>query len=242
MAMTIKGCTGFWVTDDIKPAPEEPYVGFLMPADMALLTLNMFISEDSITINFGDGTIKKYPIDSYGRVDILRYMQPNAVVKVYTPEYLTKLNVTDVVSFYNLDLCIDLTEVELDFVRMNTLTLPAEWTSLTRLLIEGYGDTSTPKSIVTRPEWTMLQRLEVSDGGSLTDISVYDTWTSLTVLNLNGCALTETTVNNILIALDNMGFTGTADLSGGTSASPTGAGITAYNDLVNVLGANIITN
>ena len=48
------------------------------------------------------------------------------------------------------------------------------------------------------------------------------------------CALTETAVNNILIALDANGqIEGEVDLDGGTNAAPTGAGITAKASLLN---------
>jgi len=64
------------------------------------------------------------------------------------------------------------------------------------------------------------------------------TTVTLTVLNaasvvMAGAALNVASVNAILIAADaNGALSGTMDLSGGTSAAPTGAGITAKNNLI----------
>ena len=54
----------------------------------------------------------------------------------------------------------------------------------------------------------------------------------LTNLDASANALTETEVNNILIALDGFGLSsGTVDLSGGTNSAPSGAGSTAATNL-----------
>jgi hypothetical protein len=49
----------------------------------------------------------------------------------------------------------------------------------------------------------------------------------------NNCALTETAINNILIALDENGIeNGSVYLNGGTNAVPTGDGVSALNQLI----------
>ena len=58
----------------------------------------------------------------------------------------------------------------------------------------------------------------------------------------SGCALTATSVNNILISIDAAGQSnGTLDLDGGTSAAPTGAGATAKAALI-TKGWTVTTN
>jgi hypothetical protein len=57
------------------------------------------------------------------------------------------------------------------------------------------------------------------------------TATNFTNAFLN-CALSETSVNNILISIESNDTSGgTLDINGGTSAAPTGAGLTAIDDL-----------
>jgi hypothetical protein len=57
-----------------------------------------------------------------------------------------------------------------------------------------------------------------------------------------GAALNVASVNAVLIAADaNGALSGTMDLSGGTSAAPTGAGITAKNNLI-AKGWTVATN
>jgi uncharacterized protein YjbI with pentapeptide repeats len=68
-------------------------------------------------------------------------------------------------------------------------------------------------------------------GNNITSVQLPET--NLTDVNLANTALTETGVNNILQWLDGSGVTsGYADLSGGTSAPPSGNGIIAKNNLI----------
>jgi hypothetical protein len=56
------------------------------------------------------------------------------------------------------------------------------------------------------------------------------------------CALSQTSVNNILISLDTAGqLNGTVNLAGGTSAAPSGAGATAKTSLQGK-GWTVVTN
>jgi len=72
---------------------------------------------------------------------------------------------------------------------------------------------------------------------------MFDTSTG-TVFNnafLN-CALSQTSVDNILISIDTAGQSnGTLNMTGGTSATPSGAGITAKNTLI-AKGWTVTTN
>lgn len=57
--------------------------------------------------------------------------------------------------------------------------------------------------------------------------------TGLTNVVATGCALDQTSVDNLLVRLDNSGLSnGTVNISGGTSATPSGAGATAAANLV----------
>jgi hypothetical protein len=80
---------------------------------------------------------------------------------------------------------------------------------------------------------SMLSELAIVDLSGNTGItSVTLPESSITNLNVSNAALTETAVNNILTHLDDSGVnTGNVNLSGGTSAWPTGAGETAKTNL-----------
>jgi Leucine-rich repeat (LRR) protein len=72
----------------------------------------------------------------------------------------------------------------------------------------------------------------IADNNSLTTVDLSGL-TNLTYVNLQNNDLTETSVNNILQWLDGNGeLNGNVDLSGGTSAVPSGAGITAKDNLL----------
>lgn len=60
-------------------------------------------------------------------------------------------------------------------------------------------------------------------------------------IQLSGCALTVASVNALLIRLAAIGYIGVVDMSGGTSATPTGAGATAKAALL-LAGATVTTN
>jgi len=81
---------------------------------------------------------------------------------------------------------------------------------------------------------SMLSALETLDLSANTDItSVKLPESNLRSVNLSNTALTEAAVNDILQWLDGNGvIDGNVDLEGGTSAAPTGAGITAKNNLL----------
>jgi len=73
--------------------------------------------------------------------------------------------------------------------------------------------------------------------------NMFDTCTATNFTNafLN-CALSQTSVNNILISIDTAGQSGgTLNINGGTSATPSGAGITAKNNLI-AKGWTVTTN
>lgn len=59
----------------------------------------------------------------------------------------------------------------------------------------------------------------------------------------NGCALTQQSVNDILVSIDfaNAPGAGTLNITGGTSAAPSGAGLTAKNNLI-AKGWTVVTN
>ncbi len=79
-------------------------------------------------------------------------------------------------------------------------------------------------------------------GAVLTNISNFRAFTGLIDVRFRANSLTETSVNNILIDLDNNDqLNGDCRLDGGTNAAPTGAGITAKNNLI-AKGWSVSTN
>jgi hypothetical protein len=89
--------------------------------------------------------------------------------------------------------------------------------------------------------------------GITTMTQLYNGNTGLQHINITGCvnlddvqlndnALTEASVNHVLITLDDNGLTGgIVDLGGGTSATPSGLGLAAQASLV-IKGWNVIVN
>lgn len=77
-----------------------------------------------------------------------------------------------------------------------------------------------------------LEGFDLSGNTGLTSVNIFEQ--QLNDVNIYNCALTEASVNDILMWLDGSGvINGYVDLSGGTNAIPTGNGITAKNNLVN---------
>ena len=85
-----------------------------------------------------------------------------------------------------------------------------------------------------------LNGFDLSGNTGLTSVTIFEQ--VLNNVNLYNTALTEESVNDILSWLDGGGETnGLADLEGGTSAAPTGDGITAKENLINK-GWQVYTN
>jgi len=88
-----------------------------------------------------------------------------------------------------------------------------------------------------------IQLLDGSSSLATFPANVFDTTSCTNFTNaFRGCALTATSVNNILISIESTGTSnGTLGMDGGTSAAPTGAGATAKADLI-TRGWTVTTN
>jgi len=92
---------------------------------------------------------------------------------------------------------------------------------------------------ITRNELTSIDISNLTDlisfyinSNPLTDINIVSN-INLKFVGIGNAELSESAVNNILIQLDNNGLTnGGVGLSYGGNAAPTGAGITAKNNLI----------
>lgn len=74
---------------------------------------------------------------------------------------------------------------------------------------------------------TMTNNLSCNDNPALDTVSLNNALDNLDI-NFANCALTQTTVDAILLAIDTAGFSnGNMDLSGGTSSTPTGGTLNA---------------
>lgn len=81
-----------------------------------------------------------------------------------------------------------------------------------------------------------------AENNELTVISIPETQTGLMILKLSGNKLTENCVNALLIRMNGFGTNGgTIDLSAGTNAAPTAAGLAAKNALM-ARGWTVVTN
>lgn len=145
---------------------------------------------------------------------------------------------------------------------LESITLFAEWTGLIWLWLQENQLTS-----ITTYDWSSLQDFTVNNNTGLTAIDLKAAWVDIRNINVGStgvtaldyrtawtiayqiyfnasyCALTETEVNDILINADTQGCQyGHLFLNGGTNAAPTGAGITAKNNLKNVKHWDVYTN
>lgn len=85
-----------------------------------------------------------------------------------------------------------------------------------------------------------LEGFDLSGNTGLTSVTIFEQ--QLNDVSISNAALTEESVNDILMWLDGSGvINGYVDLGGGTNAIPTGSGITAKNNLINK-GWNVTVN
>lgn len=88
----------------------------------------------------------------------------------------------------------------------------------------------------------MSPRNVTAEDNQLSSFSLPDTFVLMMVLKMKGNNLNDVSVNNALIHFDNNGLlSGYIDLSAGTNAPPTGAGLAAKNNLIGK-GWTVITN
>lgn len=123
---------------------------------------------------------------------------------------------------------------------LTSITTYSSWVNLTSLMVDDNAITS----LITYPQWTALTSLTATNT-NITTIEAQREWTGDPYINfdISGCAVSSSTViNNIVIEIDNSSKTsGVVNLSGGTNAVPTGAGIIAVNSLI-AKGIEVITN
>jgi uncharacterized protein (TIGR02145 family) len=120
------------------------------------------------------------------------------------------------------------------------LTTHPEWVALQILELNN----CSLASLITHPEWINLVRLTINNNG-IANIIAHHQWNIFTLVNFyasGNAIINAVDINNILIELDDAGkSSGTIDLSLGTNAAPTGAGITAKNNLI-ARGVSVLTN
>lgn len=151
---------------------------------------------------------------------------------------LLVVSYSDVTSLETHAEWVNLTNLYAQATSINSIETHSEWTSLETI----YVYSTLISSFTTHQEWTALSGLRVNST-SITNVLAYAQWTSITDFRADDNAIiSATNINNILIALDTAGMSsGTIELSGGTNAAPTGAGITAKNNLIG-RGVTVNTN
>lgn len=118
---------------------------------------------------------------------------------------------------------------------ISTFSMSGSFPNLTNISMQRNGMTSINISNLTNLTSFGLNQNPITDINIASNIN-------LNFVGLNTTQLTESAVNNILIQLDNHGLIGGAcAMTSGTSAAPTGAGITAKNNLI-AKGWSVSTN
>lgn len=168
-----------------------------------------------------------FPGDSFGAVSITGCTALGSV-------NLTGANLPSV----DLTGCTNLTVLYLDATGNYSLNL----TNCTALTTFDIGTARTDIVSLNISGCSSLAGVETTLGYSTLQTVTLTTLPAMSYCRFPGAALNAASVNAILVALDANGLlNGTLDLSGGTSAAPTGAGITAKNSLVSK-GWLVMTN
>ena len=109
---------------------------------------------------------------------------------------------------------------------LSTFSMSGSFPNLTSLTI--------PNNLLTSVDISNLNALTGLALGQnpLMNVNIINN-TNLNDFSISDAQLTETSINNMLVNLDNSGvLNGYCNLTGGTNAAPTGAGITAKNNLI----------
>lgn len=208
----------------------EPYVCRISFDDISLVT-SLYVSNNSANVMEARGLQNlvnlEYlemdnnsltSVDVSGMVNLIDLDVSDCNVPGGGPKSLTSVNVTGCTALQRLELDdSDFSEGLPNFTGLTNLT----YLDLDQCELSGVIDLS------------MLDSLEYADLSGNTGItSVTLPESPINDLNIANAALTETAVNSILQSLDDSGITGGyVNLSGGTSAWPTGAGETAKTNL-----------
>jgi hypothetical protein len=130
----------------------------------------------------------------------------------------------------NLTGCTNITELRLDdsnFLTEDNITGLSDLALCTFLDLDQCGIEGT----LDLNALTSLEILDIS-GNSISDLIIPDTFAPIEDLSAEDNALTQNSVNDIFIKLDESGVTsGTISIAGGTNATPSGSGLEAAINL-----------
>lgn len=191
---------------------------------------------------FGDNNISSFT--TYATwVNLLYFLaNNNSLTSITTYAAWTSLSTFNVSNniLTSITLRPEWTNVWGIFVGHNSLTSITTYSAWVNLYILDVGGNSI-SSITTHVQWVSLHTL-YADACGLSTLTVYSEWTTFTGLEAGSNAITSTPINNIFIEIDSLGTSsGSIGVAGGTNAIPTGAGLTAKNNLV-ARGWTIYTN
>jgi len=217
-----------------------------------------------ISINWGDGLITNHTLTGSNVTLSRLYSSGSHTITISHCENLTHISAAGM-DITSVDLPEEATGIEHidlsdnDMVIFNTY---ASWVNLS------YLDVSSNNlvGIDLREQWVLIEHIDIADN-SIAAVGTYASWTSVEYLDasdnllttiethvewplstdvyfsVNGCALTsESDIDTILSEMDSMGHTGgTIDLSGGTNAAPSSAGLTDKESL-ELRGVTVLVN
>jgi len=148
---------------------------------------------------------------------------------------ISGLSITEITTYATW---VNLVSIHCENNAISSFVAHDTWVSLNVLLLDGCNLTS----FTTYNTWTVMDLFYINDN-DLTTLEVHEEWVLLNLFDASGNAIASATdINNILIELDTMGMaSGYVNLSGGTNTAPTGAGITAKDNLITA-GVTVTTN
>lgn len=204
----------------LKDTPTPPSVISITTVKAGIFTVSLKGGGD-VTIDWGDGA---FSYDS---------LSPSAYV-VFTHAYAAGGTLTITGNGFKV--------LKADSQQVTACVVPADCVTLETINL--FNNSLT--TFDTHAEWVQLRALNLGNN-AITTFVAHNTWSSLmSDFSLFGSAVTSAAeINAILIAIDETGMTGggfeAVDVSGGTNAAPTGAGITAANNLI-ARGVSVTTN
>jgi PKD repeat protein len=195
--------------------------------------------------------------DNLSTLDVTN--NPELLILQANGNSLTTLNLTNNIKLKTLFLYANtglalptgfsgLTQLEWLSIYNCNITVALNCTPFTQLKIIDAGNTSLPS--VNLSTCTNLESISIRNSPSVTTFNLPTTLSNTTVVSGQGCALTASAVNDILVKLDANGKVNPTpgsssfywvSLIGGTNAAPTGVGITAKNNLI-AKGWSVTTN
>ena len=177
-----------------------------------------------IDIDWGDGIIQNHIVTT----SIV--LQHDYLISSY---YNIKIKITNTENLFLLDMSDNYAINKIEYINIDY-----EFTNLAFIILRN----NNLKSFILSPNINNITTLYVNNNANLEYINTSISNAKLKYIYLQSCKLNVNMINNILTVADSLNLSnGKIYLNGGTNSTPTGAGITAKNNLIS-RGYTVATN